>query len=276
MPLPSLLQEHGRLSLAEPFGWATLALGAFYAAVLVGVFPKRPRVCWLVPLVWLALAVARARNAPLFGVTAALALADMLPHSRVGRWLERRGWMRLASSSSPQCLASRQWRPVRLLPPVLIVVAVAAIQMSGARLPVVGRGWARFDAATWPVELLPKLDEINRVGPSGTRVFNDLNFGGFIIHHEPRLRVFIDDRCSLYGSEFLQSYEHARRDDPAAIEWWRRKYGFRYALVRSGGPFDEYLASDAAWALVARSTPAALYERRSQEGRHVGASAAVR
>ena len=73
-----------------PIGWATVLLALGYLAVLVSVLPERSRIVWLVPLVWFVLALGRVRNAPLFGVTAAIALADMLPHSRVGTWLKRR------------------------------------------------------------------------------------------------------------------------------------------------------------------------------------------
>ena len=79
MPLPSLIDEHARLSLGEPIGWATVALAIGYLAALVGVFPRRPRIVWLLPLVWLVLAAVRVRNAPLFAITAAIGLADMLP-----------------------------------------------------------------------------------------------------------------------------------------------------------------------------------------------------
>ena len=215
MPLSSLIEEHGPMNLTEPVGWATAALAAVYAATLIGVFPKRPRITWLVPMVWFALALLRVRNAPLFGVTAAIALAEMLPYSRVGRWLQGRGMLTgdlyktvplLGTSSDVQsnhtkhclCQAVAQglgWRSAVL--PMLVVSAAAMLQIGGVKLPVVGRGWARFDRAVWPVALLPQLDEINRSAAEGTLIFNDLKFGGFLIYHEPRLRVFVDDRCPL-------------------------------------------------------------------------------
>ena len=67
-----------------------MALGLFYLACLVGALP-RPRVTWLLPVVWLALACSRVRNAPLFALTAALALAEFLPQVRWARWLSDRG-----------------------------------------------------------------------------------------------------------------------------------------------------------------------------------------
>ncbi len=253
MPLPSLIDEHVPLDWASPNGAATVLLVAGYVAVLGATLPRGPRVAWLLPLVWFVLTVQRVRNGSLFGVTAAIALADMLPCSRVGRWLERRAML-----GPPRSAAG--W-PAAMLPLVL-VGAAAAVQCAGVRIPLVGRGWAQFDAARWPVALLPQLDAIHRQSEDGTPIFNDLNFGGFLIDHAPRLRVFVDDRCALYGGEFLTRYDLARREDPAQIERWRRQYGFRFALVESGGRFDRYLAGSEAWRLVARTPPAALYQSR--------------
>ncbi len=39
MPLPNLIEEHARLNLSEPVGWATMALAVGYLTVLIGVVP---------------------------------------------------------------------------------------------------------------------------------------------------------------------------------------------------------------------------------------------
>ena len=253
MPLPDLIVEHTRLNLTEPTGWVTVVLAVGYLAVLIGVLPKRPRIVWLVPLVWFVLAVLRVRNAPLFAVTAALAVADMLPHSRVGRWLARR---EMLGATKPPA----GWRSAVL--PTIVVASALMIQMAGVGVPVIGRGWAQFDRNYWPMELLPQLKEINQTSPEGTPIFNDLSLGGFLIYHAPRLRVFIDDRCSLYGEDFLEAYDHARRENPAEIDRWQRQYGFRHAVVESGGKFDNHLAESASWTLLARTSTATLYQYR--------------
>ena len=296
MPLPSLIAEHAPLELTDPIGWGTLALAAGYAVALLGVWPQRPRITWLVPLVWFVLALLRLRNGPLFAVTAVIALADMLPYSRVGRWLHGRELLAtivdpcvpLVGTSSvdggpagEHCLFQAvthggdcRFKPLVL--PAIVVAAAMLLQIGGVPLPVLGYGWARFDPERWPIELLPKLREINRSSPDGTRIFNELNFGGFLIYHTPRLRIFIDDRCSLYGTDFLLACERARRKDPAQIDRWQRQYGFRYALVQSDSrllrtdspllandsPFDRYLSESTEWSLVERSPVAALYRHR--------------
>jgi hypothetical protein len=253
MPLPSLISEHTPLDLDDPIGMATIALATGYLIVLLGVLPNRPRVVWLLPLVWFVLALQRVRNAPLFSITAAIALADMLPHSRVGRWLERREMLAEAISRPSG------WHSAVL--PLVVVVSAMAIQVAGIRVPVIGCGWARFDPTHWPIELLPKLDEVNRSVKDGTPIFNDLNLGGFLIYHTPRLRVFIDDRCTVYGGDFLQAYDSARCENPAQIDRWQQQYGFEYALVTTSGEFDRYLAETGQWIRVARTPPATLYQR---------------
>jgi hypothetical protein len=258
MPLPGIIDEHRPLDFTEPTAWATVLLAAGYLIVLVGVFPRRPRVTWLVPLLWFVLALGRVRNAPLMAVVAAIALADMLPNSWVGGWLADRDML-----TAPR--PSIGWRPT--VWPLLMVLTALVLQVAGIGVPVIGHGWARFDPARCPVGLLPQLEEIDRSAGEGPRIFNDLNFGGFLIYHTPRLPIFIDDRCALYGTDFLQAYDRARRENPAQLDRWRQQYGFHYALVETGGRFDRYLAGAAPWGLVARAPPATLY-------RYMGVSAA--
>ena len=281
LPLPELIQEHAPLvDLADPWGWLTDPLGSTvvlfglgYLAALIGVFPKRPRITWLLPLVWFVLACQRVRNAPLFALTAAIALADFLPHARWAKWLERRELFLPTKGTGTfcrngpkgaahkRCLSPfRRWQAMVL--PLLLVVATLLLQVTRVPLPVFGHGWAKLDATYWPVDLRQELKDVNQNNPEDTRIFNDLKLGGFLIFHTPRLRVFVDDRCALYGSEFLQQYDRARQKDPSQIDRWQRQYGFRYALVETGTPFDRYLKEAHTWTLVGPPTPAATLYRR--------------
>ncbi|MBN2476661.1 MAG: hypothetical protein JXB62_18770 [Pirellulales bacterium] len=257
VPLPGLIQEHAPLNLTDPLGWATVVLGLGYLVGLAGVFPKMPRITWLLPLIWFVLALGRVRNVPLFAVTAAIAAADMLPHTRWIGWLQRREMFLPPVESSPASGRAGNWLPAIL--PAALVIAAMVLQAAGVPAPLVGRGWARLDAARWPVPLVPKLQELNRTAPAGTPIFNDLDFGGLLIYYAPRLRVFIDDRCALYGGEFLQAYDHARRRQPSQIDAWQAKYGFRHALVATGSAFDEHLQRAGAWRVLGRTPVATLY-----------------
>src|SRR5205085_462480 len=114
------------------------------------------------------------------------------------------------------------------------LLLAVTLQATGVRAPVLGRGWVRLDPADWPVELLPELRRIEREHPQGSRVFNDFTLGGFLIYHTPGLKVFIDDRCELYGDAWLARYWDAQTRDPALIDGWVESYHIPYALVRVG------------------------------------------
>jgi len=262
IPLPGLIEEHGPLDPADPTAWAAFALGVGYVVALFAVLPRWPRATWLLPLVWLVLAVMRVRNAPLFAVTAALTLADVLPASRFAERLKRGAWLlpHAGEADAPGPAACRSCPWYGAIAPVLVLAVGLSIQASGLSVPVIGRNWARLDPAVWPVELLPELKRIERDNPVGTAIFNELDFGGFLIYHTPGLRVFTDDRCALYGEEFLRAYDRARREDPTQLDRWQAEYGFRHALVSTGGPFDRHLAASGSWTIIGRTAPATLHE----------------
>ena len=94
-----------------------LTFGAVYVFVLAGVFPGRPRVTWLLPMVWFYLACTRIRHAPLFAVVASLALADMLPATRWARWLARPG-SDLFVYPAKESAQPRRFQPAPYLLPV--------------------------------------------------------------------------------------------------------------------------------------------------------------
>jgi hypothetical protein len=85
--------------------------------------------------------------------------------------------------------------------------------------------------------------------------------GGFVVFHAPRWRTFIDDRCELFGGDFLREYARAERDCPQLIDGWAAEHDFRVALVKAGSAFDRYLAASPDWTCAGRAEAAALYRR---------------
>ncbi|HBI45388.1 MAG TPA: hypothetical protein DDY78_21430 [Planctomycetales bacterium] len=258
--LPRLMQEHAPLLASWPEAGIVLAFGLVYAAALVGVLPKQLRVAWLVPLVWFGLTVTSIRHGPLFAVTAALALGDMFPHIRWVAWLARRGntTFRLRP---PEEASPKGWDFGPALVPLALVLTAAVLQLTAVPFPVLGRGWARPDPRSSPVELLPELRADAAGRPGGMPIFNDMLFGGFLIYFTPDLRVFIDDRCELYGDRWLEQFADAQEHHPERIELWADEYGFDRALVLPGSGFDRYLSDADGWALVRRTPEAVLYRR---------------
>jgi hypothetical protein len=85
--------------------------------------------------------------------------------------------------------------------------------------------------------------------------------GGFLIFYTPRLKVFIDDRCELYGDDFLLSFFDA---PGSTLEDWSRQYGFDIALTKIGSNYDDYLKSSPNWRRVKETPAGSLYEKKDE------------
>lgn len=256
LPLPQVIQEHAPLDLREPLAWMTVLLATVYIAALAGISWRNWRATWLLPLVWLVLAVLRVRNGPLFAVTAMAVLGDVLPQCRWAAWLRRHAWL----NDAPTPVAGRR-RLMRLLPLAAALLAVAALQAGGVRLPVVGRDWVQLDARRWPVDLLPDLRTIEAAGDGRTPIANDMLYGGFLILHTPRLAVLIDDRCELFGRRMLLDYRRAETVAPDLFDAWSRQYGCRCALLQNDSPPEIYFRGRPEWRLLRRGEGSSLYVR---------------
>ncbi|MBX9622270.1 MAG: hypothetical protein K2X82_00495, partial [Gemmataceae bacterium] len=266
--LPKVVDEHMPLDPAMPAGLAVLGFGLFYLALLVGTLPARPRVTWLIPLVWLALSIKGIRNGPLFAVTAAVALADVWPHTVWHRFLKTHGDGSLARDPDP---TPRPWLRPMLVPAAAVLLALG-LQVGRVRVPVVGAGWARLDPAVVPTDLTAELAAYAATVPPGTPVFNDANLGGYLIYHLPGLKVFMDDRFELCGDDWLRSYAAAISAPPdeagRVFEGWAAEYRFDRAVVvvtpQDGRPppLAQYLESHPErWREVARGRRAAVFAR---------------
>jgi hypothetical protein len=238
-----------------------LLLGFVYMAALLGVLPSRPRVTWLIPLVWLGLTWTRVRHGPLFAITAVIALADIFPHVRWAKWLADKGSVvfRLRTPDGTEVLKGLDWRSM-LIPSVVVLTTLVFHSMHYS-FPLLGRDWARLDHVHWPVDLLPELRKLEGSATARKPIFNDMEFGGFLMYHTPGFRVFIDGRCELYGDEGLMDYVHALHDDPSQIEHWADQYGFDTALLRPDSAFDLYLQNASGWSMTHRTESAVLYRR---------------
>jgi hypothetical protein len=259
--LPRIIQEHGPLLSSGGVAWMVLALALVYLAALAGVPPRQLRVTWLLPLLWFALTWTRVRHGPLFGVTAALALGEMYPHIRWREWLARRG--SVTCRLQPYVpLGRHAWKAA--LVPAILVLGALGLQAAAVPAGLLGRGWARLDPADSAVALLPELRAYEKASRPGTPIFNDMFFSGFLIYYTPGLRVFVDDRCELYGDRWLEEYADAYRSHPEQIEPWAREYGFDRALVIPDSVLDRYLQTADGWAVVRRTEGAVLYRRTTR------------
>src|SRR5439155_18061517 len=118
------------------------------------------------------------------------------------------------------------------------------------------------------------LKKLQSSRPEGTPIFNEYLFGGFLIYFAPGYRVFVDDRCELFGDHWLNEYvqvERGTRDAKLAFKQWeeeiaRRGVGpkryppFDFALTRTGSTFDDYFRTSG-WIVVKKTDTATFYRR---------------
>ncbi|MFO0797209.1 MAG: hypothetical protein U0804_06995 [Gemmataceae bacterium] len=250
--LKAIVQEHSALDPAAPYAWPVFALAAVYLAVLAGVGRGEFRVSWFLPAVWFVLTLDRVRHAPLFAVAALVVVAAAWPHTRWAAWLAEHR----PDVYRPRDAGTGVWQNVWL--PVLLVAAAVAAAVGGV-------GWARLDRAHWPLELLPQLREFEPRSPADPhRMFNGYIDGGFVIYHAPGYKVFVDDRCEVFGGDWLLAFVRAESDGTAdAVAGWEERYGrFDFALVRAGTGYEAYFGAAPGWELVKRTGVASFYRRQ--------------
>jgi hypothetical protein len=260
--LKQIIREHSAFDPTQPYAWPVLGLAVLYLFLLAGVPPRQLRVAWLLPLVWLALTFDRVRHAPLFAVVALIAVAAVWPHTRWAAWLHknRPDFYQPPGAEPPSPVWANLWLPA------VAVLAALLLQMNRVAVPVVGAGWAIHDPDHWPVELLDVLKAHEPRSPGDPyRLFNDYIDGGFVIHHAPGYKVFVDDRCEVFGGEWLVNFVRASSENTAeAVAGWEQQYGrFDFALTRTGTGFDDHFATAPGWERVKRTDTASFYKRKA-------------
>jgi hypothetical protein len=264
--LTQIIKEHRPLDVIEPYAWPVLGLAAIYIFVLSGVKPRDVRVTWLLPLVWLFQSFERCRHVALFVVVTLIAIAAMWQSTRWALWLAKNRPDFYEPDAPP--IQRPWWANVWL--PALLVIASFALEIARVPLPVVGAGWARHSANHWPVEVLDVLKSNEPKPGEPNHLFNDYVDGGFVIYHAPGYRVFVDDRCEVFGGPWLVDFvKAAQKDTATAMQNWQARYGpFHFALTRTGTGFDDYFQTAPEWECVKRGEKAAFYRRKIQPQSH--------
>jgi hypothetical protein len=221
----------------QPILWMLLGLlGA------LGISGKTLNGYRLVPIVvfaWAAL-VAR-RNFGPFAIVSAPALAEHLSAA-----LE--AWIKKARQSKPEFekfLKSAEdnkkefnMTARNLVNTTLIVLLLAAgiiktIQVNSPELV------SRAERENFPVGAVEWLKDQNQ--DQSYRVFNDYNWGGYLIFNLPEVPVFVDGRTDLYGDEILNDYLAIMQVE----ENWNellQKYDLGLLLVKNDSRLSRYAA----------------------------------
>jgi hypothetical protein len=168
-------------------------------------------------LVWLHLALTSIRNAPLFALVAAPAVAtliDGLPLACRNHWKRRERAMLLPAAAAA----------------ILLFVVMTGVELGG------------FDRSKWPLQALHRLNE----QPVTARLFHEQDWGGLIAAQcEPVRRTYLDDRFELFGKEAILEYvdvlaggpawDTVRDRDRIDLVWLRPQRGLARRLLQDSG-----------------------------------------
>jgi hypothetical protein len=258
--LKQIIVEHRPLDPTQAYAWPIFGLAGVYLFTLVGVRWRELHVTWLLPLVWLVQTVDRCRHASLFVVVTLVALAAMWPQTRWAAWLakHRRDFYEPDAATIARPFWASCWLPLLAVSTSLVLI------VAQVRVPIVGAGWAQHDVKQWPVDLLDVIKAHEPKPGEPNKLFTDYLGGGFAIFHAPGYKVFVDDRCEVFGGPWLLEFvKSSQAGSGEAIAKWQQTYGsFQFALTTMGTNFDDYFSSSPDWQCLKRTKYSAFYKRK--------------
>ena len=237
----TFIAEHAPLNPWTSIGQLTLVVAVSYGLVLCRLPRHSVEVSWLIPIPWFLMGILHIRHAPLFSITVLFVLAEAFPRSAWAGPLKNRGWL---FPPLPRVRFPLSW--LRQVAVLTIILFIGATVWHGWRSDEL---WAQPCADYWPDDVIPAIREFAAEQPEGTRIFNEMQYGGFLVYTAPKLQLFVDDRCELYREEFLRECLVGYRS-PEKLRVWIQEYGIEAALVSRGSSFDLRLAEWPEWELI--------------------------
>lgn len=204
--------------------WALL-LGLVLATAALTPRARARDVIVLVPLAVLSLIAIR--HTPLFAIAATPFLADRLPVAL------RAAFAAMATPAVPPARRSAMPRTVDL------ALAAAGIVLVVAGIAVAPRG---IDDEGFPAGALARL-------PAGPGLFNQYDWGGWLIWRAPATPVFVDGRLTPYIGPVMDDYRTVLEARPGWRDVVSRRH-VRWILVRPRDPIA-VRALDLGWPVLA-------------------------
>lgn len=232
LDLSSYIIEHAAPKL---FDFYMLGAYAAFAAITMffflsrngGKYPGITACVWA----WFFLAMQRARNAPIF-ISIAAVMFEEIWHDLVNSHKVREDWI------------SRQ--PAK---PSTKMVTVLILIVAGLLLSCVF-GWYQdhLNPKRWPVDLIEPMQQMALEFGEGTKIYNELNDGGFLIFYSPKWKVFQDDRCEIHAfregakeGSWITKTMHLERTAPDQLLLELQNRGVKIAIVPKDSPLGKLL-----------------------------------
>ncbi len=188
-----------------------------------------------------------ARNIPFFAIAAAPILAGYMrqPFGKMSLWLK--GEERITMID--EILSGYTW-------PILIsLLAIGSFSFYQTRTQT---SFNQFDPGTFPVQAADWIES----HPLKGNMFNDLNWGGYILYRLwPGKQVFIDSQSDFYGEALIRQYAGIFIAD---TNWdvELRQYNINWILVSPQTNLAKAASSAPDWQLAYEDSVAVIYVRK--------------
>ncbi len=119
------------------------------------------------------------------------------------------------------------------------------------------QGVFQFDPQVFPVQAMDWL----KLHPQGNRMFNEFNWGGYILYRTwPQQQVFLDSQSDFYGESLMRDYEQMMTTQGN----WEKllgKYQVDWAIVPTDSPLATILAKNQNWETIYKDDTATIIRK---------------
>ncbi len=222
--------------------WPFALIAALFALTIVKRVRVLPTHLLTIGLPFAVLAFQSVRNITQFVIVAAPAVA-----------------MIFTKASTATRPANPDDRKVTAIVGTMIGAAVLVLSAS----TLTGSANATVQAKEFPVAATKELAKLAQAGD--IRMFNQYDWGGYIMLAAPQLKVFVDGRPDMYGDEFVDRYMST---------WWTKSEwkqrladdGVNTVIANPKAQMIRELAKDAAWTRVYADPVAVIFQHSPVTG----------
>lgn len=230
LDLSSYIIEHAAPNLLDVY-----MLGAYAAFAAVTVFfflsGKGAQHLGITASVWawFFLAMQRARNAPIF-ISIAAVMFEEIWLDLVNSHKVREDWI-IRQPAKPS---------IKMMTGLTLIVAGLLITS------VFSRHQDQLNPKRWPVDLIEPMQQMALEFGEGTKIYNELNDGGFLIFYSPIWKVFQDDRCEIHAfrdgakdGSWITKTMYLERNAPDLLLLELQKQGVQIAIIPKDCPLEK-------------------------------------
>ncbi|MBV9119285.1 MAG: hypothetical protein JOZ39_01145 [Chloroflexi bacterium] len=149
---------------------------------------------------------------------------------------------------------SIRWQPSPLLTTAMVGLTILLLATPLRWLN--GAVYEKAEASAFPTAAVDLVQRERLTGP----MWNDFDWGGYLMTALPDRPVFVDSRTEMYGDAFLADYLNTDQGHEAPDTMLDR-YGIRLVLIRPDSPMAVRLAGESSWNQVYTDDMASIFLR---------------